>query len=105
VTLSRQVRSCEIRKALNIESLLGIGEPQLRWFSHVSRIPRKDWPGKSYRLHPRERGPEVDQGPGDYISDLARLGVESTEQPVIAVDRDAIRDFHGLLFPQLSTEE
>jgi len=37
VTLLDKVRSCEIRKALNVEPLLRIERSQLRWFGHVSR--------------------------------------------------------------------
>ena len=42
VTLFNKVRSSEIRKSLNIESLLlPIERLQLRWFGHVSRMPQE----------------------------------------------------------------
>jgi len=37
-------------------------------------FPRKDLRGKSYRLHPKESGPEVDQGPGGVITSPTLLG-------------------------------
>ena len=60
VTLFNQVRSSEIQKSLNIDPLLlRIGRSQLRWFSHVSRMPQERLPkqallakanGKNYQL-------------------------------------------------------
>ena len=45
VTSFNKVRSSEIRKSLNIEPLLlRIERSQLRWFGHVSRMPRKRLP-------------------------------------------------------------
>ena len=45
VTLFNKVRSSEIRKSLNIESLLlRIKRSQLRWFGHVSRMPQERLP-------------------------------------------------------------
>jgi len=52
---NHKVRSCEIQKDPNVESLLCL--------CHVSRKSRKVWKGKSCWLHPRESGPEVVQGP------------------------------------------
>ena len=37
-TLCDKVRSCKIRRALNVEPLLRFERSQLRWFSHVSRM-------------------------------------------------------------------
>jgi len=42
VTLCDKVRSCEIRKALNVEPLLRIRGSQLRWFCHVSRMSQEN---------------------------------------------------------------
>jgi len=42
-----KVRSCEIRGALNVEPLLfRIERSQLRWFGHVTRMPRENWRDK-----------------------------------------------------------
>ena len=70
VTLRDEVRSCGIRKTLNVEPLLRIERYQLRWFGHVScpECRTKDWRGKSCWPHPVERGPEVVQGPGGVIT-------------------------------------
>ena len=49
ITLFNKVRSSETRKSLNIEPLLlRIERSQLRWFGHVSRMPRKKSPNKLY---------------------------------------------------------
>jgi len=43
-----KVRNCEIRKALNVETLVAqIKRSQLRSFDHVSRMSHKNWRGKS----------------------------------------------------------
>jgi len=65
---SRQSAQLWNRKALNVEPLIRIETPYLRWFDHVARMPRKDWRGKACRLHPWEKGPEVNQRPGDVIT-------------------------------------
>jgi len=41
VTLRDKVRSCDIRRALNVELLLRIERSQLRWFAHVSRMTQE----------------------------------------------------------------
>jgi len=80
VTLRNKMRSCEIRKALNVELLFRIERSQLRRLGHLSRIPRERFASqvllatptrKQQRGHPRARWKE-------YISDLAwsRLLVE-----------------------------
>ena len=49
VALFSKVRSSEIQKSLNIESLLlQIERSQLRWFGHVSRMPQKLLPKQAY---------------------------------------------------------
>ena len=70
-----KVCSCEIRKALNVEPpVIWIERYLLRWFCHVTRIPRKDGRGKSCWLHPREIGPEVDQVPSGVVTSPTLLG-------------------------------
>ena len=82
VTLGNKVHTCEIRKALNVEPFLRIERSELRWFSHVSRMPQErlarqallaKLTGKRSRGRPRTTL-------SDYISDLAwsRLAVEPT---------------------------
>ena len=89
MTLRDKVRSCEIRRALNVEPLfLRIEKAQIYWFVRVSRIPHKRLAQvqlaepiqKRFRGHPRPRW-------SDYISDLAwsRLGVELAELSEIAL--------------------
>ena len=92
VTLRDKVRSCEIRRAVNVEPLLRIETSHQHWFGHVSRMPherraRQVLPAKPTGMRPRGR-PRTRRS--DYIPDLAwsRLGVESAELAEIAVDRD-----------------
>ena len=59
-----KVRSCEIRKAPNVEPL-----PKWKHFNYVGsaawpECPKNDWRGKSWWLHPRVSGPEIVQGSG-----------------------------------------
>jgi len=58
------VRSCGIRKALNVKPfLLRIERSQLSWFGHVTRMSQERLAiGKSCWLRPRKRRPEADQG-------------------------------------------
>jgi len=100
VTLRDKVRSCKIRRALNVEPLLRIGRAQIYWFGHVSRMPHERLARhvqlakpteKRFRGHPRPRW-------SNYISDLAwsRIGVEPPELSEIAVDRVVLQVFLGL---------
>jgi len=41
VTLRDKVRSCEIRRALNVEPLLRIEGAQIYWLGHLSRMPHE----------------------------------------------------------------
>jgi len=48
VTLREKMRSCEIRRALNIGPLLQIERSQLRWYGHMCpECPTKGWRGNS----------------------------------------------------------
>jgi len=94
VTLRDKVRSHEICKALNVETLLQIERFQLRWFGHLSRMPRKRLAkqvllatrtGERLRGRPRTRW-------SDYNCNFG-LGVESAELSEIAVDREVSQDF------------
>jgi len=77
VTLRDKLRSCEIRKALNLVPLW------LRFFGHVTTLPQKR-PARQSLLAP-STGEQPRSRPRtrwrDYISDLAwaRLGVEPAE--------------------------
>ena len=73
VTLFNEVRSSEIRKSLNIEPLLfRIERFQLRWFGHVSRMPRERLPKQA--LLPKANGRRPVGRPRtrwtNYIEDL-----------------------------------
>jgi len=109
VTFRDELRSCEIRRAPNIEPLLRIERSQLLWFGHVSRMPHErlvrqvllaKLTGKRPRRRPRTRW-------NDYISDIAWscLGVEPAELPKLAVDREVFRVLLGLLLPRPYLEE
>ena len=74
VTLRYNVRSCDIRKTLNVELHLRIQRPQLGWLDHLSKMPREMLGGKSCRLHPQERGQEIAHGPGEVITSSTFLG-------------------------------
>jgi len=92
----------EIRKNLNPKPLLQIKRPQLRWFSHVSkmspeRLERQPllairYYGKNPRGRPRTRW-------SDYVSNLARShhGVELAELFEIAETRELFRVLMGPL--------
>ena len=107
ITLCNKVRSSKIRKCINIEPLLlRIERSQLRWFGHVSRMPRE-------RLHkqallakangrrpvglPRTRWT-------DYVEDLGRnrLGLRPSKMMEVMGDREVWRLNLELLPPQPS---
>jgi len=101
LTLRDKMRSYEIRKALNVEPLLGIEISQLRCFGHLTKMPHERLvrhvllvkpTGKRPRGHPRTRWT-------DYTSNLAysRLDVEPEESHERAVDCEVFRVFLGLL--------
>ena len=91
VTLRDKVRSCGIRKALNVEPLLlRIEREQLRWFRFVARMSQERSSmgvllatprGKLFRGCPRTSC-------SDYVSDLAWtcFGVTSAELSVTAIN-------------------
>jgi len=102
VTLRDEERSCEIRRALDVEPrFLRIEKAQIYWFGHVSRMPHERLAKqvqlakpmeKRFRDHPRPRW-------SDYISDLARsrLCAEPVELSEIAVDREVFQALQRLL--------
>ena len=58
ITLFNKMRSSEIRKSLNIEPLLfRIERSQLRWFSHVSRMPQERLPKQALLAKANGRRP------------------------------------------------
>jgi len=74
VTLRDKLRSCEMRRALNVEPLLRIQRSQLLWFGHVSRITHERLARQVLLAKPRESGPEVVQGPSGVTTSLTFLG-------------------------------
>jgi len=93
-TLRDKVRSCEIRRALNVE-LLSPPNREIPCYVGSAMCPDKScWlnHGKAALNRPRTRW-------SDYISDLTwyRLVVESTELPETAVDCEVFRIVLGLL--------
>ena len=73
VTLFNKMGSSEIRKSLNIETLLlRIGRSQLRWFGHVSRMPQKRLPKQALLAQANRRRPVGRPRTRwtDYIEDL-----------------------------------
>jgi len=93
------VHSSEIRKSLNIEPLLlRIERSQLRWFSHVSRMPQEKLPKQALAVgQPRTRW-------ADYIEALGwnRLGLQPRKMWEVVADRDVWRLNLELLPPQPS---
>ena len=98
----------EIRKALNVGTLLRIERSQLRWFSHVPRMSQERLSRQALLAKPSGKRPRGRPRPrwSNYISDLAwsRLGVEPAELSEIAVDREVFRVL-WVLTPQPSLEE
>jgi len=79
LTLRDKVRSCEIRRALNVgPHLLGIERAQISIYLFrpcSENSPTKDWRGKSNWLNPRKSGSEIIQG----------LGVVNTPQTLLGL--------------------
>ena len=87
VTLFNKMRSSEIRKSLNIEPLLlRIKRSQLRWFGHVSRMPKQALLAKANGRRPVGR---LRTRWTDYIEDLGwnRLGLRPSEMMEVMEDR------------------
>jgi len=89
-----KVRSCEIRRALNVEPLLLIERTQLRYFGLVSRMSNERLVRQAL-AKPTGKRPRCRLRPrwSNWISDLAwpRLVVESAELSEIAVDREVFQ--------------
>jgi len=108
--LRDKVRSCETRRALNVEPLFfRIEKAQIYWFGHAFRIPHKRLAKQVQLAEPMEKRFRGHPRPSwsDYISDLAwsRLGVEPAELSEIAVDREVFQVLLGLLPSRPSLEE
>ena len=103
VILRDKVRSCEVRRALNVEPLLRIERAQLRWFGHVSRMPHQRLSSQVLLAKPTRKPPIDCSRPrwSDYISDLAwsRAGVEPVKLFEIVFDRGVFQVLLGLLPP------
>jgi len=105
VTLLDKVRSPEIRKSLNIEPLLlRIERSQLRWFGHVSIMPKKRLPIQALLV--KVKGKRLVGQPRtcweDYIGDIGwnRLGLQPSKMLLVVADRDVWRLNLELLSPQ-----
>jgi len=109
VTLLNKLRSCDIQRALNVETLLWIERTQLRYFGHVSRMPHERLVIQVLLAKPTGVWPRCPPRTSwiDYTSYLAwsRLGVEPAELSKIAVDCEVFQALLGLLLPRLSQEE
>ena len=95
VTMFNKVRSSEIRKSLNIEPLLlRIERSQLRWFGHVSRMPRKRLPKQAILATANGRRPvgRPRTRCTDYVEDLGvgwnGLGLHPSEMMEVMEDRE-----------------
>ena len=109
VTLFNKVRSSEIRKSLNNESLLlRIERSQLRWFGHVSRMPQERLPKQALLAKANGRRPVGQPRTRwiDYIKDLGwnRLGLHPSEMMEVMEDREVWRLNLELLPPQPEME-
>ena len=107
VTLFNKVRSSEIRKSLNIESLLlRIERSQLRWFGHVSRMPQERLPKQALLAKANRRRPVGRPRTRwtDYIENLGwnRLELRPSEMMEVMEDREEWRLNLELLPPQPS---
>jgi len=89
VTLRDKVRSCEIRKALNVEPLLRTERSQLRWFGHVPRMSQETLLATPTGKRPRGRalitfvtwsGPILVCSQGRWNSGRAGGGSKKLEQ-------------------------
>jgi len=74
VTLRDKVRSCEVRKALNVEPLLRIERSQLRWCGHVTRMSQERLAKQALLTTPIGSGPEFVQGPGGVTTSPTFVG-------------------------------
>jgi len=75
VILHNEVRSCEIRKAMNVEPLLRIERSQLRWFDHVTRMSNERFGGSSVAGCTHRKGAaDVVKGPDGMNTYPSLLG-------------------------------
>ena len=105
LTLLDKVKSADIRKSLNIESLLfRLERSQLRWYGHVTQMSQEKTAtrlfcstsiGRRPRGRPRTRW-------RDYIEDLSwsRFGILAEHLSFVAENRDACRIQLELLPPR-----
>ena len=107
VTLCNKVRSSKIRKSLNIEPLLlRIQRSQLRWFGHVSRMPRERLSKQALLAKANGRRPVGRPRTRwtDYVEDLgrSRLGLRPSKMMEVMEDGEVLRLNLELLPPQPS---
>ena len=97
VTLFSKMRSSEIRKSLNIETLLlRIERSQHWWLGHVSRMPQERLPKQALLVKANGRRPAVGRPRTrwtDHIEDLGwnRLGLRPSEMMEVMEDREVWR--------------
>ena len=72
VTIRDKMRSCEMRKTLNVEPLLWIKKSQLQLLGYVIRMSKERLARPV--LHPRERDPDVVQGVGGMTTSPTLIG-------------------------------
>ena len=106
VTLFNKVRSSEVQKSLSIKPLLQIKRSQLRWFSHVGRMPRERLPKQALLAKANGRRPVGRPRTRwtNYIEDLRwnRLVLHPSELMDVMEDREMWRLNLQLLPPQPS---
>ena len=95
LTLIDKVKSADIRKSLNIESLLlRLERSQLRWYGHVTRMSQERTVKKLVCLTPIGRRPRGRPRTRwrDYVDlSWSRLGIPAEHASFVAEDRVAWR--------------
>ena len=74
MTLRDKVRSCEVRKAVNVDYFSGSGDRSYVVSALCPQCTTKDWRVNSYWLYPRESGPGVVQGPHGMTTSPTLIG-------------------------------
>ena len=89
VTGRVKIRNEEIRKELDVESILEYAEKsQLRWFGHIIRMNEQQYPAKFYRWQPPARRPIG--RPKKRWKDGVREAIEARGRTVDEVEREEL---------------